>query len=229
MARRSRLRRLRRTVTRSDAFVGVLAFLAWAFIVLYSRTLRVRHESTHEHDSLETPRVLYGFWHGRQLLLTFAYRRSGLVVMTDLSWAGEIQTRILERLGFSVVRGSSRRGGSRALAAVRREVDAGSPAAFALDGPSGPLHRSKPGIIHLARSLGCPIVPVATSGAPAWTIPGTWCRYLLPLPFSRCIVKLGRPLWVEGENGLTTEDLDRAVAEITSDADLAVGRRSARR
>jgi lysophospholipid acyltransferase (LPLAT)-like uncharacterized protein len=211
-------------MTRSDAFVGALAFLAWAFILLYAKTLRVRYESSPEHDALESPKILYGFWHGRQLLLTSWYRRSGFVVMTDLSWAGEIQTRVLLRLGFVIVRGSSKRGGSRALAAVRRAVDEGRPAAFALDGPSGPVHRSKPGIIHLARALECPVVPVATSAAPAWTIPTTWCGYLLPLPFSRCIVKVGRPLWATRSGDLTTEGLDRAVAEITAAADLAVDR-----
>ena len=215
MRRRSRLRRLRRRITRSDAFVGALAFLAWVFIALYASTLRVRLEASPEHDALDSPKVLYGFWHGRQLLLTSSYRRSGIAVMADLSWAGEIQARVLRRLGFVVVRGSSRRGGSRALATLRRAVD---------DGPRGPIHRSKPGIIHLARTLECPIVPVATSAAHAWTIPNTWCRYLLPLPFSRCIVKLGRPLWVAGDGGLTTEDLDRTVAELTATADLAVGR-----
>ena len=224
MRRRSRLRRLRRRITRSDAFVGVLAFLAWTFIALYARTLRVRFEASPEHDALDSPKILYGFWHGRQLLLVFSYRLSGIAVMTDLSWAGEIQARLLRRLGFVVVRGSSRRGGPRALAAVRRAVVEGRPAAFALDGPRGPIHRSKPGIIHLARTRECPIVPVATSAAHAWTIPSTWCRYLLPLPFSRCIVKFGRPIWAAGDGGLTTEDLDRAVAELTAAADLAVGR-----
>ena len=213
---------MRRKVTRSDAFVGALAFLAWAFILLHARTLRIRFETTDEHDALDPRRILYGFWHGRQLLLTSWYRGSRFVIMTDVSWAGEIQARVLRRLGFVTVRGSSRRGGSRALAAVRRAVGEGHPAAFALDGPRGPIHESKPGIVLLARSLGYPVVPVATSAFPSWTLPGTWCRYLFPLPFSRCVIKVGRPLWVGRDGGLTTDDLDRAVAEITRSADADV-------
>lgn len=224
--RRSALRRLRRRITRSDAFVGAIAFLAWAFIITYARTLRIHFEADPEHAPPDPRKILYGFWHGRQLLLASWYRGSGVAIMTDLSWAGDIQSRVLSRLGFTIVRGSSRRGGSRALTALRRAVEGGHSAALALDGPRGPIHRSKPGILLLARALDCPVVPLASSAAPAWTIPGTWCRYLLPLPFSRCVVKAGRPISVAPGEEVTTDDLDRAVAEVTEAADAAVGRRS---
>lgn len=223
--RRSALRRLRRRITRSDAFVGALAFLAWAFIVVHAKTLRVRYESHPDHDALDPSKVLYAFWHGRQLLLTSWYRGGGFAIMTDLSWAGGIQSRVLGRLGFEIVRGSSRRGGARALASMKRATDDGHPAAFALDGPRGPIHKSKPGILLLARAVGYPVVPLASSAAQAWIVPGTWCRYLFPLPFSRCVVKVGAPIWVTREGDVTTDELDRAVTRLTEEADASVGRR----
>ncbi len=173
---------------------------------------------------LDPLRILYGFWHGRQLLLVPTFRGSGIVVMTDLSWAGEIQAGILSRLGYTVVRGSSRRRGLGALAAVKRAIERGQPAAFALDGPRGPAEKSKPGILYLAERLDVPIVPLATSARPAWTVPGTWCRYLFPLPFSRCRVALGEPVTV-ADGGLTSERLDEIVSALTTETDRAVGRR----
>ncbi len=216
------LRNLRRKITRSDAFVGALAAVTRAFIIAYSKTLRIRLEAHADYDALDPSKVLYGFWHGRQFLLVPAFRGSGIAIMTDLSWAGRIQSRVLEGLGYVIVRGSSRRKPARALAAMKAAIESGHPAAFALDGPGGPIHRSKPGVLFLAERLGYPIVPVGTSASRAFSIPRTWCHYLLPLPFSACVVKLGRPLWVT-ESDLTAEDVDRAVNHVTLEADIEVG------
>ncbi len=216
------LRSLRRKITRSDAFVNALAAITRAFIIAYSKTLRIRWEVYDGYESEDKSKVLYGFWHGRQFLLVPAFRGSGIVIMTDLSWAGRIQTRVLEGMGYVIVRGSSRRKPARALAAMKAAIDSGHPAAFAVDGPGGPIHKSKPGIVFLAQKLGYPIIPVGTSASRALMIPQTWCRYMLPLPFSRCLVKLGPPLYVSDE-GLATESLDEAVDRVTLEADLEVG------
>lgn len=218
------VQRARRRVTRSDVFLTAIAWAAAAFIAAHARLLRIAFHTDPELESLDPDRVLYGFWHGRQYLLVHAFRDRGIAIMTDRSWAGEIQTRILGRLGYVPVRGSSRRGAARGLAAIKRVIEDGHPAAFALDGPSGPAFRSKPGILYLARKLGYPIVPVATSAHPAWSIPGTWCAYLLPPPFARCRVARGAPVWAAARGELSSEELDRIIAEWTAETDRAVAR-----
>ena len=217
-------KRIRRRVTRSTAFVAAVAWVAAAFIVAHSRLVRITFYTHPEIEPLDPKRVLYGFWHGRQYLLVHAFRDQGIAIMTDLSWAGEIQTRILTRLGYVTVRGSSRKGAARALAAMKRAIESGHPAAFAVDGPSGPAFRSKPGILHLAATLGYPIVPVATSARPAWILGNTWCKYLLPLPFARCRVARGAPIHAAADGTLTPRELDRIVGEWTAEVDRAVGR-----
>jgi lysophospholipid acyltransferase (LPLAT)-like uncharacterized protein len=217
-------KRIRRRITRSTPFVAAIAWVAAGLIAAHSKLLRVSLRDDPELEALGSDRVLYGFWHGRQYLLVHAFRGRGIAIMTDLSWAGEIQTRILSRLGYLPVRGSSRRGAARALAGMKRAVEAGHPAAFALDGPSGPACRSKPGILHLAAKVGCPIVPVATAARPAWALGSTWCRYLLPLPFARCLITRGAPIRAAADGTLTLEELDRIVSEWTLEADRAVGR-----
>jgi hypothetical protein len=216
-------KRVRRRVTRSAPFLAAIAWVAAAFLVGHSKLLRVSFHTDPELEALDPDRVLYGFWHGRQYLLVHGFRDRGIAIMTDLSWAGEIQTRILTRLGYTPVRGSSRRGAARALAAMKRVIEERHPAAFALDGPSGPACRSKPGILYLAAKLGYPIVPVATSARPAWILRNTWCDYVFPLPFARCRVARGAPIWQAADGTLTADELDRIVGEWTAEADRAVG------
>jgi len=218
------LKTLRRRITRSGPFVRALALVTRWFILAYYATLRVEMLTHPEHDKLDRSKVLYGFWHGRQFLLVPSFRGTGIAIMTDLSWAGEIQTRVLEGLGYNVVRGSSRRRPARALMAMKAVIERGHPAAFALDGPRGPAGRSKPGAVYLASRLSYPLVPVGTAASSRFCIPRTWCDYQLPLPFSRCVVKLGAPLWIDDvDQGMV--ELDREVDRITREADEAAGRR----
>ena len=228
MAReRSRLSRFRRRITRSNAFVAMLTIAASAFIRVYGKTLRITVDTHPEAAALDPARVLYAFWHGRQFLLVPSFRHRGVAVMTDLSWAGRIQAGIMTRLGYPVVRGSSKRRAARALAEMKRVVEAGNSAAFAVDGPSGPVHKSKPGILYLAGKLGYPIVPVATSARPSWRIRRTWCHYMMPAPFARGLVVMGRPLAAAAHGELKAEELDDALMSLTDEADERLGQKPA--
>ena len=225
---RSRLTKARRRVTRSDAFVSALSFVASVFIRCYARCVRITTEIHPETAALDRNKAVYAFWHGRQLLLLATFRNQGIVVMTDVSWAGRIQAGIMTRLGYSVVRGSSRRKGVRALVDIKHAVEHGSAAAFAVDGPSGPARRSKPGVLYLAHKLGYPVVPAATSARPSIGLRSTWCLYLVPAPFSRGVVMLGKPIHEAADGRLTPEELDAAINELTDEADRRVGYREAR-
>lgn len=220
--RRSGLRRFRRRVTRARWFVGLLAFLASGFIALYARTLRIERATHPGFDDVDPRRVLFAFWHGRQFLLAASFRTWDIAIVTAVSWAGDIQARTLARLGYVPLRASSRRRGFEAILEMKRAVERGHAVAVAVDGPNGPVCRSKPGIILLAKELRCPIVPVATGARRAWTLPRTWDRYLLPAPFSRCIVAIGEPIRAAADGGVTVDDLDRALAAWTAEVDRRV-------
>jgi lysophospholipid acyltransferase (LPLAT)-like uncharacterized protein len=221
--RRTWLGRLRRRITRSDAFVALAAGLGTLIFRAYGATIRMDIQVHPETAALDRSRVLYAFWHGRQFLLIPSFRHQGIAVMADLSWAGRIQAGIMERMGYPVVRGSSKRKAAQALADMKRAIESGCSAAFAVDGPRGPIHRSKPGIIYLAQKLGYPIVPVATSARPALVMEHTWCRYLLPAPFSRGLVGLGRPITDAADGRLTAEELDAILEAWTAEIDGRLG------
>jgi lysophospholipid acyltransferase (LPLAT)-like uncharacterized protein len=63
------------------------------------------------------------------------------------------------------------------------------------DGPRGPRYEPHPGVVSLAQLTGLPIVPVSFRLGWKWTL-RSWDRFQVPLPFSRCEVIFGEPLWV---------------------------------
>ena len=111
-----------------------ISFIGWLIVSCLNKTLRVR-----EVNALESwkkkggPGFLFSFWHGEQLIPLYHHRNQNAVVMSSLSKDGEIQTGILENFGYKVVRGSSTRGGERALVETIRLVKHGHSAAFAVD------------------------------------------------------------------------------------------------
>jgi lysophospholipid acyltransferase (LPLAT)-like uncharacterized protein len=92
------------------------------------------------------------FWHRCVFPATFFYRKRGIAVMTSQSFDGEYIARIIERFGFSAPRGSSSRGGVRALLGMHKIIDQGLSVAFTIDGPRGPMYVAKPGPVLLARN-----------------------------------------------------------------------------
>ncbi len=142
--------------------------------------------------------LLFALWHGEHFPVLLAYRDRGIVVITSQSKDGEILTRILQRFGYRCIRGSSTRGGTRALVDLTRAVQQHHDATLAVDGPKGPRHQVKPGILLLAKLTGCPIVPALVVNRRAWRI-RSWDRYEIPKPFSRCEIHMGEPMFVPGD------------------------------
>ena len=159
-------------------------------------TLRVRSEGIEHLESLEASgdRAVLAFFHGRQFLLAGYLLGRKLTVLSSLSRDGELQARVMSGLGYAVVRGSASKGGARGLIGLKRKMDEGYHATFAVDGPRGPLHEVKPGAVYLAKKTGCPIIPLASSARPAHIFSETWDRYLLPWLFGRGVVLFGSPM-----------------------------------
>jgi len=195
-------------VTYSGPFIRGAAFLGFCFIRLYASTLKTRFFFHPDLSKFDRTRALYAFWHGRQMLLVPHFGRWHSSIMSDVSWAGEIQTHILRRMGYHVVRGSSKRQGALALIRTKRALAEGYSAAIALDGPRGPVYRSKPGILFLAAKVGYPVVPLTYAAEKAWILKRTWCRYMIPKPFSRCLVAMGAPVHLSAGE-IDTEWIDR--------------------
>ena len=210
---------------------AVLAWLAWVLLRLWHVTLPVKILSPHyeAHATFAGKPILYAFWHGRQFMLFGYPALRPLVQMASLSRDGSLQARILSRLGFIVVRGSSSKRGKEALTEMARLVRFHHHAALALDGPHGPLHKAKSGAVRLARETGAVIVPLTAQAMNAWTFARAWDRYVLPKPFSPVVVALGEPLIVPAEADPQTletlrHELEKRLTAQTERVDELCGR-----
>jgi lysophospholipid acyltransferase (LPLAT)-like uncharacterized protein len=143
------------------------------------------------------PRPIMAFFHGRVLTATYFFRDRGIVVMISENFDGEWIARIIERFGYGTSRGSTSRGGQRALLRLKRDMDQGRPAGFAVDGPRGPARKVQPGVVWLAKLTGNPVVPFHTEASRYWSL-HSWDRTQIPMPFSTVALAVGRPIAVDG-------------------------------
>jgi lysophospholipid acyltransferase (LPLAT)-like uncharacterized protein len=142
--------------------------------------------------------AIYVFWHRCVFAGTWWYRHRGGAVMTSSSFDGEYIARIIERFGYRAVRGSSTRGGVRALLRMHAIIEQGGSVAFTIDGPRGPRYLAKPGPVLLARNTGAPIVPFHVGLERAWVL-NTWDALMIPKPFSRALLRIGRLIRVPAQ------------------------------
>jgi lysophospholipid acyltransferase (LPLAT)-like uncharacterized protein len=172
---------------------------------------------------------VYVFWHQRMLVFAALYRNSDVRVLISQHGDGDMIARVVERLGFRPVRGSSTRGGIRATLEMLRQNTEGVTIAITPDGPRGPRHAFQEGAIYIASRTGMPIYLVAVSCKRHVQLP-TWDGFILPCPFTATVVRIAEPFEVprnadragievarqEAERRLRelTETTDRNVAEL---------------
>lgn len=163
-------------------------------------TWRVRRLNEEYERELRASRrgYIYAFWHGQLLPLTHLFRQRGVVVLVSLNRDGEYIAQTIHRMGFDTVRGSSSRGGLRALLEMARRGSAGEALAFTPDGPRGPRARVQPGVVIAAQRARIPILPLAVSAWPRRTL-SSWDRMMIPLPFARVVVAFSEPLLIPAD------------------------------
>jgi lysophospholipid acyltransferase (LPLAT)-like uncharacterized protein len=189
---------------------GVLGTLLGLIVWAWVRTLRLRViDRTEGAAGRDEPWIL-AFFHGTQVPLLAWKRRRKTAVLVSWSRDGELQSRVMSRAGMHVVRGSSSRGGARGLVAMVRAIrERAVDAAFAVDGPRGPLGTVHPGALACARHAKGVLVPIGSAATPARVLGRAWDRMSLPLPFARAVVVVGPVLPADtGE-----EQLGRAIDE----------------
>jgi lysophospholipid acyltransferase (LPLAT)-like uncharacterized protein len=186
--RRSRWRR---------AQAAALAAIGTPLVEALGSTYSWRETGTHHLDEIarEGRHPILALWHGRILSATLYFRDRGVVAMTSENFDGEWVARLMSRFGYRAARGSTSRGGAKALVQLRREMAEGFPVAFTVDGPRGPARVGQPGAAWLASVTGNPIVPFHIEASRFWTVK-SWDRHQVPKPGSALAVAIGRPIEV---------------------------------
>jgi lysophospholipid acyltransferase (LPLAT)-like uncharacterized protein len=167
-------------------------------------------------QTLQQRPLVASFWHSCMIPATYICSGLGVRVMSSNSYDGEYMGRIIHKFGFVAVKGSSSRNAVRALLGLRRALEEGWTVAFTLDGPRGPRHKVKPGPVALGRSSGVPLTMFHAACDKAWVL-NTWDRLMIPVPFSRVLVRFGKLIPVPAD--ATDADVERYTAELQASLD----------
>ena len=181
-----------------DWIVACLA--VWLFRVLFL-TLRVRFREVDPRTHLYTrggPSFIYGIWHDAIVYSMFAGRHHRTVALVSKHQDGSYLARGLAMVGVRLVRGSSGKSGFsalRQLLSVPRERNV----VITPDGPRGPRHQAKPGMIFLASRSGRAVVPAGFAAVRSWRIRGSWTDLEIPKPFTTVYFLMGPPISVPAD------------------------------
>lgn len=153
-------------------------------------------------------------WHEALLPLLWQHRYQGVAIVVSEARDGQYLADLATSLGYRTVRGSSTRGGARALLGAVRALQGAGAVAFTPDGPRGPRRELKPGVVAAAQRGGAVIVPIHAEADRAWRL-HSWDRFMIPKPLARVQITYGRPFEVaQGKDGLA-EGLARAAVGLT--------------
>lgn len=201
-----RQRSLIRRIGRSEIGRRLKIELAYFSTRLLVKSLRIKwidHEIIDELYRKRQP-FIFAYWHSDLILATQIggeeQKQHPIAVMSSQSRDGQIIGNILERLGLTVVSGSSRRGGMEAFLTLAKHFRAGLNGSIAVDGPRGPRHIVKPGVIRLAQLTGHAILPCGV-GYKRLVHLKTWDRLRLPCPFTEVTATCSEPMFIDSRLG----------------------------
>jgi len=206
------------------------AGVIYAAIRVVGLTIRYRWDDRSGYFERQLPGpAIYCLWHNRLALGLTAYYRymrrrnptAGVAAMVSASKDGAFLAAILERFKVQPVRGSSSRRGPQALSELTTWAERGYDLAITPDGPRGPRYQLQDGVISLAKLTGLPILPF--SYELNWKVRvKSWDRFQIPLPFSRCEVRLEKPVCVPRDASETDREnlrqqLEKTLKEMSPD------------
>lgn len=184
--------------------------LAYFYTVFLGWTTRIYWFKSEEGQRLEKEGkgVIYAVWHNQQLFLLYPYKGQKIAPLISQSSDGEYIARCLPKFGMLAVRGSSSRGGARALIHLMHAARDGYSPMLTPDGPRGPIYKVQSGILFLAKKTGLPIIPVGTALSHKIKV-GSWDKMRVPLPFGKTALTYGKIVRVKDD-----ADMERAAKEL---------------
>ena len=136
--------------------------------------------------------VIFACWHQRFFSGFFVPRIFGMTpcIMISQSRDGDVVSDVVARIGWVPVRGSTSRGGKKALQEMIIGIEKYRMGAHIVDGPQGPPQIIKPGLVALASQTGAAVSPGYISYENPFVF-NSWDRFMIPKPFSRVLLRAG--------------------------------------
>jgi len=154
---------------------------------------------------------LFALWHQHLLFGAWFLRNQGMSAIVSQSRDGEYLSRIMSAWGFRLIRGSSSKGGAEVVEASVELLRRQGGIWITPDGPRGPYHAVKWGVIRMAMNSGSVILPMGFGYSRKITLK-SWDKFQVPLPFSRIVIIAGEPFNAQGP--VEEEKVKRTAVEL---------------
>lgn len=180
--------------------IRVISQVAAWFVWLIGKTLRWQTQGDENLQQIyqEGKRAIFTCWHGSIFPAIYYWRQRGMVAMTSQNFDGEYIARCMQKHGYGTARGSSSRGGLKALAEMAANLRRGLDVGFTVDGPRGPRWVAKPGPMLLAKRTGNAVFCFHIALQKKICL-RNWDQTQIPLPFSKALVLKAPPIYVSRE------------------------------
>ena len=205
---------------KEDCKLKVITSAAYWLAKLTNGTLQreIKNEEVIDKLQADGKSIIFAFWHGHLWFPVYYWQDRGYVGLASESRDGEYISRVLRRFGWRIVRGSTTRGGARSIIKLIRKLEQGKSVVITPDGPTGPRHEVKSGVVYLAQKTDSAILPVGVSFSRK-KIFSSWDKFELPWPFAKASLVYGNPIQITEEltqevkkeyQGVVKEKLDAA-------------------
>ncbi|HDT15167.1 MAG TPA: DUF374 domain-containing protein [Firmicutes bacterium] len=197
---------------------SIITNLALSFVVLIYRIMAFTYRFKEEESrgispyNGKTEEFIYAFCHSQLLPTIYFYRKTKMASLASLSKDGEYAAKAAEKFGIKMVRGSSSRGGAKAVMQLKYLASEGYDIAITADGPRGPAGTVNSGVLYLAKFTGRKVVPFAFYAKPMIRL-SSWDRFMIPLFFARGIFKFGSPVKIPADLDRESEDKYRDIIQ----------------
>ena len=159
-------------------------------------------------------RCIHAFWHARLLMFLRLTAKWHGYMLISVHRDGGFISDTLNLCGVDTVRGSTTRGGARAMLKLLRAVkQENRHIGITPDGPKGPREVVQKGTIQLAMKSGLPVMPICWATSRSWRA-SSWDRFYIPQPFSRGVFVYGRQIFISPD-----DDMEEAIARVQQEMD----------
>ena len=144
---------------------------------------------------------IYAFWHDQLLICPLTWQSEfEIKVLISKHRDGDIIARLISKLGFKAIRGSTHKSGKTknkgGLTSARQMIKSlknGISIGISPDGPKGPRHKVSDGILSISRLSNSSKHPVGIGFKKKWVL-NTWDKFIIPKPFNQITIIWGEAI-----------------------------------
>ena len=188
----------------------IISFIGkWVIQILFYLNKIVINGEEHLLNLINSGRpIMVCVWHGRLLFPSWYIRlkTTNIHAIASRHTDAEIMAQILNKWGYGLIRGSTRKGGKAVVQKMAEVFNNAGIVAVTNDGPKGPPRIAKAGSTGLALKYNVQIITITGSATKYWQMK-SWDRFMLPKPFGKIQLIVSPPLNI-------TEELKTAEEEV---------------